>query len=77
MGIIFANLHKTGKIPVLKDKLIMSANTSDEKLFEIFNMYIGILFGPNDFLILYDRISQIFLEETQDSGKRISLHEYS
>ena len=55
MGIIFANLHKSGKIPDLKDKL-MSANTSDKKLFEIFNMYIGILFGPSDFLISYDRI---------------------
>ena len=38
IGITFANLHRSGKIPVLKDKLIISAKTSDKKLFEIFNV---------------------------------------
>ena len=38
IGITFANLHRSGKMPVLKDMLIISAKASDKKLLEIFNM---------------------------------------
>ena len=51
IGIIFASLHRSGEIPVLNDRLIMSVNLLEKKLFEIFKMYTGILLGPNDFFI--------------------------
>ena len=35
MGITFVNLHKSGNILGLNDKLKMSANTPDKKLLEI------------------------------------------
>ena len=49
IGITFASLHKSGKISVLNERLMISVN--EKKLFEFFRMYTGILFGSNDFLI--------------------------
>ena len=43
IGITLANLHKSGKIPVLNDKFIMLHNLFEKKLLEIFNMWTGIL----------------------------------
>ena len=51
IGITLVSLHKPGKIPVLNERLMISVNLFEKQLLEIFRMYSGILFGPNDFLI--------------------------
>ena len=44
----FAILHRSGKIPVLNDKLMILARLLEKKSLLIFNIYIGMLLGPSD-----------------------------
>ena len=56
IGITFATLLSSGKIPVLNDKLAISRMHVERKTLHILKICTGELLGPNDLLILRDCI---------------------
>ena len=46
LGITFATFRKSGKIPLLKDTLIISLNGSEGSVLNSFNILVGMLLGP-------------------------------